>query len=68
MAVPHPNAATAGAATGPTVLIVWLAGHFGLNVGAEVAVVVAGVVASGALLIGRKGLRGVIRTIWSGDQ
>lgn len=62
----HPNAAAAGVATGPVVLIVWLAGRYGVDLNAEQAVVVAGLLTSLVLLVGRKGLRGIIGTLWRG--
>ena len=62
----HPNAATAGATIGPSVLIVWLAGHLGLDIGAEEAVVTAGLIASLVLLIGREGVKGIIGSVWRG--
>lgn len=62
----HPNAATAGVATGPAVLIVWLAGRYGIDLGAEQAVVVSGLLTSLVLLIGRRGLRGIVAALWRG--
>lgn len=62
----HPNAAAAGAATGPAVLIVWLAGRYGIDLGAEQAVVVSGLLTSLVLLIGRKGVKGMIAAVWRG--
>ena len=65
----HPNAATAGAAgLGPGLLIVWTAGHFGIDLNAEQATVVTGVVVTAVLFIGKRGLKGIIRLVWQGDD
>lgn len=68
MANPHPQATTAGAATAPGLLIVWLAGHFGIDIGAEEAIVFGGALTTVVLLVGRKGLRGILRAVWAGNN
>jgi len=63
----HPNAATAAALTLPTVLIVWLAGHTGIDLSAEAAAGIGGGVITVALFVGRRGIKGVARLLWRGD-
>ena len=64
----HPNAMTAGVSgVGVGTLIVWALGHWGISMDAEVAAVIAGMVSSVALLIGKAGLRGLARLIWRGS-
>jgi hypothetical protein len=64
----HPNAVAAGASTGPSVFLVWILGYLGVDVSPEVAVVIAGGIAAATLLVGRKGLRGIARTLWRGSD
>lgn len=59
----HPNAAVAGGTTGVGVVVVWLLGHFGVAVSAEVGAAIAGGAAAAALFIGRNGITGVWRRI-----
>lgn len=64
----HPNATTAGGAGGLALLVVWILGYFGItDIGAEEAVVATGLLTSAALLIGRKGLKGILRGLWIGN-
>lgn len=64
----NPNAATAGVTgVGFGTLLVWLLGHFGVQMDNEVAVVVATTVTTVVLFIGKRGLRGVIRKVWKGE-
>lgn len=66
---PHPNATAAAGMTGPSVLIVWLLGRFDiLDVSPEVAAVMAGVIISLALLIGRRGFKGLFSMLWRGGD
>lgn len=60
------NATAAGGSTGVGLFLVWLLGHVGVDMGAEVAVVVAGGLTTFVLLVGRDGVRGIARTIWRG--
>lgn len=65
----HPNASVAlgsGAGLGP--LVVWCVGFTGAAVPAEVAAALGGMVASVFLLIGRRGIRGLARSIWHGSE
>lgn len=64
----HPNTTVSVGGSGVGVLIVWLAGHFGVSLSAEEGVVIAGAVTTAALFVGRKGLRGIARMIWRGDS
>lgn len=65
----HPNAATAAGLTGPSVLIVWLLGRLGVvDISPEVAVVLAGVVISVGLLIGKRGIKGMLAMLWRGSD
>jgi hypothetical protein len=61
-----PNATVAGGTTGAGVLVVWLLGHFGVNLSAEVGAVIAGGAATVLLVIGRRGIKGTLQRIWSG--
>jgi hypothetical protein len=64
----HPNASLAAGSSSLGVVIVWLSGHFGLDMTAEVAASVTGLIAAGALVLGRNGLRGLMRILWHGNQ
>lgn len=59
MTNPHPNATTSVGSSGAALVIVWLAGHYGIDVGAETAIVLAGALTAVVLFVGRKGLVGV---------
>lgn len=63
----HPNALTAGGASSLGVLVVWLAGYFGVDLGAEEGAAIAGVAATVALFVGRKGILGLARVLWRGS-
>lgn len=63
----HPNASTAGGTSIFAAFIVWAAGHFGIvDLGAEEAVVVAGVLTTVALFIGRRGVVGIWNVVKHG--
>lgn len=64
----HPNASTATGLGGISVLTVFLAGHFGVKLGAEEASVISGAVTSIGLVIGKRGIKGVIRVLWRGSN
>jgi prepilin-type N-terminal cleavage/methylation domain-containing protein len=66
----NPNAAVAAGGSSLSVIVVWLLGRFHVALSAEDGAIVAGVVASVALFVGRNGLRGVWRRLvdGSGDQ
>jgi hypothetical protein len=64
----HPNAATAAGLTGPSVLVVWLLSRLGIvDVSPEVAVVMGGAVISIGLLVGKRGIKGMLSMLWKGD-
>ena len=64
----HPQA-TAVAGSGLSgVFMVWVLGHFGLDMGAEVGASVAAGFTFVLALIGRKGVKGIARTIWRGQE
>ena len=63
----HPNATTSLAAgSGVGTLLVYALTAAGVNLPAEAAAALAGAVGSLALLIGRKGFRGLLRVLWRG--
>lgn len=65
----HPNASVAlGSGSGLGALVVWLVGLSGTAMPAEVGAAIGGSVAAIALFIGRRGIKGVIRALWQGDQ
>jgi hypothetical protein len=65
----HPNASVAvGSGSGAGALIVWLVGLGGVVMPAPVGAVIGGGVAGFALLIGRRGIKGLIGILWQGDQ
>lgn len=64
----HPNTALSIGTGSAGVLIIWLLGHLGVSMPNEVAVLIAGGVTSLALLIGRKGVKGIGRLLWHGSD
>lgn len=62
----NPNAAVATGTGGVGVLVVWLLGHFGVAVSAEVGAALATGVAAAALFVGRNGIKGTLSRIWRG--
>jgi hypothetical protein len=65
----HPNASVAlGSGSGLGALVVWFVGLSGASMPPEVGASIGGVIAAVALFIGRRGIRGVIRDLWQGDQ
>jgi hypothetical protein len=68
MNVPHPNATVGSvSAAGGGALIVWVLSLLGVDVDPYIATVIAGGVAGLLLLVGRKGVKGVARVLWSGS-
>jgi len=63
----HPNATVAASGSGTAILIVWLLGLLGVDIGAEVGAAIAGATATGLLFIGRNGLKGLMRIVWQGS-
>jgi hypothetical protein len=65
----HPNASVAlGSGSGLGALIVWVVGLGGVMMPAEVGAVIGGGVAGVALVIGRRGIIGLMGVLWHGDQ
>lgn len=64
----HPNAATATGSIGPAVLLIWLAGHYGIDLNAEQATVATGLFIAAGLFVGKRGVKGVARILWRGDS
>lgn len=62
----HPNATVAATSGGVGVIIVWLLSLAGVHMPAEVGAAVSTIAATVALLIGRRGIRGIARIIWRG--
>lgn len=63
----HPNATVAGGTSSAGLLVVWLLGHFHVALSAEDGAAIAGVLATVALFVGRKGIRGVWNLIMNGS-
>jgi hypothetical protein len=69
MMAKHPNASVAlGSGSGLGALIVWVVGLGGVMMPAEVGAVIGGGVAGVALVIGRRGIIGLMGVLWHGDQ
>ena len=65
----NPNASVAvGSGSGVGALIVWVVGLGGVVMPGPIGAVIGGGVAGFALLIGRRGIKGVIGVLWQGDQ
>ena len=57
-----------GSGSGLGALVVWIVGLGGVVMPAPVGAVIGGGVAGFALLIGRRGIKGLIGVLWQGDQ
>jgi len=65
----HPNASVAvGSGSGFGALIVWIVGLGGVVMPAPIGAVIGGGVAGVALLVGRRGIKGLMAVIWQGEQ
>lgn len=64
----HPNATLAAGAGGAAGTIIWAASAFGVTVPGTVGAYLATFIATGALAIGRRGIRGIARIIWRGNS
>lgn len=63
------NAAVGGGTgIGGGLIVVTALGWAGVDLSAEAGVVIAGAIAAAALYVGRKGIRGVFRTVWRGNE
>lgn len=63
----NPNAAVAAGGSSLSVFVVWLLGHFHVALSAEDGAVIAGVVASAALFVGRNGIKGLWNRLVNGS-
>jgi hypothetical protein len=65
----HPNASRALThGSGLGALIVWAAGLSGLEMPPEIAAAFAGALASLFLVIGKRGIKGMILGLWNGSE
>lgn len=64
----HPNTTAATVAGGIGILITWLLGYFGIDVSAELGGTIATAIAAVVLFVGRRGIRGVLATVWNGSE
>lgn len=64
----NPNAAVAAGGSSLSAIIVWLLGHFHIALSAEDGAIIAGAVSAVVLFIGRNGIRGAWRRLWSGQN
>jgi hypothetical protein len=63
----HPNASRALThGSGLGTLIVWVVGLLGLKMPAEIAAAFAGGLASLFLVVGRRGIKGMLHDVWHG--
>lgn len=63
----HPNATAAGGTVGVSVLLIWIAGLLGVDLSAEVAAALTGLLTVVVLAVGRDGIRGIARRVWRGS-
>ena len=64
----HPNASLAVGAGTPAGGMIWAAGHFGVSLSAEDgAYITTGVIAL-SLAIGRRGISGIMKRVWRGEE
>lgn len=67
----HPNAAVGGGLPASLAVILFALRSAGVEVPdppLEVGVALAGALSGAALLIGRRGIRGILRTLWRGSE
>lgn len=64
----HPNASLAGGLTGLSALVVAVAGWLGAALTATQAVAISGGITTLGLLIGKRGVKGLARLLWKGEQ
>jgi hypothetical protein len=65
----HPNASKALThGSGLGALLVWSAGQAGLELPPEIAAILAGAIASAFLLIGKRGIKGMVLDLWHGSS
>lgn len=64
----HPNAVASGSSSTAGVLLIYVLGLVGLTLTPVVAAAAVGALGTLTLLIGREGMRGILRTIWKGSK
>ena len=65
----HPNATVAlGSGSGVGTLVVWLVGLSGTDVPPEMSAILAGTVAWIVLVVGRRGIKPSLRSLWNGSE
>lgn len=64
----HPNATAAAGTTGAGAVLVWALGLAGVTVPPVAAVTIAGGLTVVFLAVGRRGIKGVARMVWSGSE
>lgn len=64
----HPNATLAAGAGGAAGTIIWIASSFGVTVPGTVGAYLATIIAATALAVGRRGIRGIARVLWRGNN
>jgi hypothetical protein len=65
----HPNASMAlGSGSGLAPLVIWMVGMTGASVPPEAAAAMGGLIAACFLLIGKRGIKGMIVALWQGEQ
>jgi hypothetical protein len=64
----HPNASLAATVGSVSTLVLWIAGAIGIAMSAEAGAAAATLLVAGSLLVGKKGIRGLIGSIWKGSD
>lgn len=65
---PHPNATMAASSGGVATLVIMILSLVGVAVPPAVAALIATAIVSLVLVIGRKGVKGLIDVIWHGNK
>jgi hypothetical protein len=63
----HPNASLATVSGSVSTLTLWAAGAIGIAMTAEVGAAIATILVTTSLLVGRKGIKGIMSAAWRGD-
>lgn len=64
----HPNASLATATGSVSTLLAWLFDWAGVPINATTGAALSTVLVALALFIGRRGIKGIISTIWKGSE
>ena len=64
----HPNATLATTVGSVSTLVLWGAGALGIAMSAEAGAGLATLLVGGSLVLGRKGLKGIVGGIWRGSE